>query len=160
MIIHPIRQNRRTQAAAVGLAAAIGLVTLTGAAGRAPQRSADDQELRTVRVTPCAPTPSWERELRRKLEMPISELDLSVRAANCMEVEGFETLADICSRTEEDLLQIRNFGKTSLKEITKKLTERGLSLGMDVPTTMWGLERLKSLMEQVQAKGSERSSAS
>ena len=73
-------------------------------------------------------------ELRRKLDLPISELDLSVRAANCMEVEGFKTLGDICGRAEESLLEIRNFGKTSLTEIQKKLTERGLSLGMDVPS--------------------------
>ncbi|MHC4471151.1 MAG: DNA-directed RNA polymerase subunit alpha C-terminal domain-containing protein, partial [Planctomycetota bacterium] len=59
-------------------------------------------------------------------------LDLSVRAANCMEVEGFNTLGDICGLTEEQMLEIRNFGKTSLKEIQKKLTERGLSLGMDL----------------------------
>jgi DNA-directed RNA polymerase subunit alpha len=71
-------------------------------------------------------------ELREKLMQPISVLDLSVRAANCMEVEGLETLADLCGKTEEDLLEIRNFGKTSLKEINKKLDELGLSLGMDV----------------------------
>jgi DNA-directed RNA polymerase subunit alpha len=49
-----------------------------------------------------------------------------------MEVEGFNTLGDICGLTEEQMLEIRNFGKTSLKEIQKKLTERGLSLGMDL----------------------------
>jgi len=74
--------------------------------------------------------------LRDRLETPISDLDLSVRAANCMEVEGITTLADLCGRTEESLLAIRNFGKTSLKEISKKLDERGLSLGMDVPSIM------------------------
>jgi DNA-directed RNA polymerase subunit alpha len=71
-------------------------------------------------------------ELREKLMQPISALDLSVRAANCMEVEGLEVLADLCGKSEDDLLEIRNFGKTSLKEITKKLDEMGLSLGMDV----------------------------
>ena len=71
-------------------------------------------------------------ELRSKLLLPIAELDLSVRAANCMEIEGISTIGDLCGREEEALLEIRNFGKTSLKEIHKKLSERGLSLGMDV----------------------------
>lgn len=65
---------------------------------------------------------------------PIADLDLSVRAANCMEVEGIKTIGDLCRLTEDQLLAIRNFGKTSLKEISKKLTERGLTLGMEVDT--------------------------
>ena len=73
-----------------------------------------------------------KEELRQKLDLPIAELDLSVRAANCMEIEGIATVGDLCGRTEDQLLEIRNFGKTSLKEINKKLSERGLSLGMDV----------------------------
>jgi DNA-directed RNA polymerase subunit alpha len=75
-------------------------------------------------------------ELSEKLSQPIASLDLSVRAANCMEVEGLETLADLCGKTEDDLLEIRNFGKTSLKEITKKLDDMGLGLGMDVASIM------------------------
>ena len=75
-------------------------------------------------------------ELREKLSQPLSELDLSVRAANCMEIEGITTIAEICALTEEHLLELRNFGKTSLKEIHKKLTERGLGLGMDVKAIM------------------------
>lgn len=75
-------------------------------------------------------------ELRSRLETPIADLDLSVRAANCMEVEGIGTLGDLCGRSEDSLLGIRNFGKTSLKEISKKLTERGLTLGMDVVSIM------------------------
>jgi DNA-directed RNA polymerase subunit alpha len=71
-------------------------------------------------------------ELREKLELPIADLDLSVRAANCMEIEGIQTIGELCSRSEEDLLEIRNFGKTSLKEIQKKLSERGLALGIEV----------------------------
>lgn len=84
---------------------------------------------------PSAAT-SVNAELQEKLSQPISVLELSVRAANCLEVEGMETLADLCGRSEEDLLEIRNFGKTSLKEITKKLEEHGLSLGMDVASIM------------------------
>lgn len=73
-----------------------------------------------------------QAELREKFLTPIADLDLSVRAANCMEVEGIEAIGDLCRMKEETLLGVRNFGKTSLKEITKKLSERGLSLGMEV----------------------------
>ena len=75
-------------------------------------------------------------ELREKLSLPLSDLDLSVRAANCMEIEGIGTVGEICALTEEHLLELRNFGKTSLKEINKKLSERGLSLGMEVKAIM------------------------
>ncbi|MEN8148277.1 MAG: DNA-directed RNA polymerase subunit alpha [Planctomycetota bacterium] len=77
-----------------------------------------------------------QAELKEKYLTPISELDLSVRAANCMEVEGIETIGDLVGMPEEKLLEVRNFGKTSLKEITKKLGERGLTLGMDVASVL------------------------
>ncbi|HKS17460.1 MAG TPA: DNA-directed RNA polymerase subunit alpha [Planctomycetota bacterium] len=71
-------------------------------------------------------------ELRLKLSMSISELDLSVRSANCLASERIETLGELVSRSEADLLKVRNFGKTSLREVKKKLSELGLVLGMDV----------------------------
>lgn len=71
-------------------------------------------------------------ELRQKLDLNISELDLSVRAANCLTVDNVHTLGDLVRRTEPDVLKIRNFGRTSLKEVKKKLLELGLSLGMDL----------------------------
>jgi DNA-directed RNA polymerase subunit alpha len=72
-----------------------------------------------------------EEERQAILSLPISELDLSVRAANCMEVEQIRTIGDLCRYSETKLLEVRNFGKTSLKEIQKKLAERGLSLAPD-----------------------------
>jgi len=66
------------------------------------------------------------------LSRPISTLDLSVRASNCMREEKIETVAELVRRSKDDLLQVKNFGKTSLREIEKKLDELGLSLGMDV----------------------------
>ena len=69
--------------------------------------------------------------IREVLERPIGDLDLSVRAANCMEVEGIQTVGELCARTEMEMLDVRNFGKTSLREIKKKLEERGLELGME-----------------------------
>ena len=71
-------------------------------------------------------------EIRRKLELPIAAMDLSVRASNCLEAEGIQTMADLVSRTQDELMALKNFGRTSLKEISKKLDEMNLSLGMDV----------------------------
>jgi DNA-directed RNA polymerase subunit alpha len=86
-----------------------------------------------VASTPAAPVVSGAGDdLRRTLEMPISKLDLSVRASNCLESEGIETIADLVGRTQEELLNFKNFGRTSLKEITKRLQDMNLSLGMDV----------------------------
>ncbi|MBI4576055.1 MAG: DNA-directed RNA polymerase subunit alpha [Planctomycetes bacterium] len=73
-----------------------------------------------------------KRELMEKLARPISDLDLSVRASNCIEAEGIRTVGELCARTETSMLKVRNFGKTSLKEIKKKLSDLGLSLGMEV----------------------------
>ncbi len=71
-------------------------------------------------------------DLCAKLSRPISELDLSVRASNCLMVEGIETLGDLVRMTEAMMLEVKNLGKTSLKEIKKKLTDADLALGMDL----------------------------
>ena len=71
-------------------------------------------------------------EVRRKLELPIAHMDLSVRASNCLEAEGLQTIGDLVRRSQEEVMAFKNFGRTSLKEITRKLDELGLSLGMDV----------------------------
>ncbi len=65
------------------------------------------------------------------LSNSIDVLDLSVRAKNCLDAEGIRTLKDLVLRDEGDMLKVRNFGKTSLREIKKKLEERGLHLGMN-----------------------------
>jgi len=71
-------------------------------------------------------------EKRRKLEMPIGNLDLSVRAQNCLEGQVIKSVGDLVERTEADLLKVRNFGKTTLLEIKTKLREFGLALGMSL----------------------------
>ena len=71
-------------------------------------------------------------EVRRKLELPIAHMDLSVRASNCLEAEGLQTIGDLVRKSQEEVMGFKNFGRTSLKEITRKLDELGLSLGMDV----------------------------
>ena len=75
-----------------------------------------------------------DAELERKLGMSLAELELSVRATNCLESEGITSVRDLVSRSEEQLLTVRNFGETTLKEVKAKLHEIGLDLGMDVPS--------------------------
>jgi len=77
-----------------------------------------------------------DAELERKLNMSLAELELSVRATNCLESEGITTVRDLVIRTDEELLEVRNFGETTLKEVKAKLQERGLQLGMKLPTTL------------------------
>jgi DNA-directed RNA polymerase subunit alpha len=71
-----------------------------------------------------------DEQLAEKLKMPIQELDLSVRASNCLDASHIETVGQLVKMTEADLLKLRSFGKTSLREIVRKLTDVGLSLGM------------------------------
>lgn len=71
-----------------------------------------------------------DEELSQKLNMPIQELELSVRASNCLESAKIQTVGELVRMTEGDLLKIRSFGKTSLREIKRKLADIGLSLGM------------------------------
>jgi len=71
-----------------------------------------------------------DEQLTEKLKMPIQELDLSVRAGNCLEASHIDTVEQLVRMTEADLLKLRSFGKTSLREIVRKLADIGLSLGM------------------------------
>jgi DNA-directed RNA polymerase subunit alpha len=71
-------------------------------------------------------------ELVQKLQQPMSVLDLSVRASNCLDAASVKTIGDLVRLSESDLLRLRNFGKTSLKEVKKKLEDMELSLGMDL----------------------------
>jgi DNA-directed RNA polymerase subunit alpha len=66
-----------------------------------------------------------------KLAMDISELHLSVRASNCLEAQKLSSVSELATRTDAELLKIRNFGKTSLVEVKARLADIGLSLGMD-----------------------------
>jgi len=71
-----------------------------------------------------------DEELAKKLSTPIQELELSVRASNCLESVKVEMVGQLVQMTDADLLKIRSFGKTSLREIKRKLADIGLSLGM------------------------------
>lgn len=74
-----------------------------------------------------------DADLDRKLNMSLAELELSVRATNCLESENISTVRDLVSRSEDELLEVRNFGETTLKEVRAKLEEHGLKLGMRLP---------------------------
>ncbi len=71
-----------------------------------------------------------DEELAQKLSLAIQELELSVRASNCLESTKIETVGQLVQMNESELLKIRSFGKTSLREIKRKLADIGLSLGM------------------------------
>lgn len=69
-----------------------------------------------------------EEEKNRVLEMTVEELDLSVRAYNCLKRAGINTVGELIRRTEEDMMKVRNLGKKSLQEVKDKLAALGLSL--------------------------------
>lgn len=71
-----------------------------------------------------------DEELAAKLNTSLQELEFSVRVSNCLEASGIETVGQLVRLTEADLLKLRSFGKTSLREIRRKLADMGLCLGM------------------------------
>ena len=62
------------------------------------------------------------------LQMTIEELDLSVRSFNCLKRAGINTVEDLISKTEEDMMKVRNLGRKSLEEVVAKLATLGYSL--------------------------------
>ncbi len=71
-----------------------------------------------------------ENKLRKLLNMSVNEIELSVRAANCLNNANITTVGELAMKTEQEMLKYRNFGKKSLNEIKEKLEALGLSLGM------------------------------
>ncbi len=72
------------------------------------------------------------REINKNLFRSVNELELSVRAANCLKNANIKTIADLVQRTEMEMLKTKNFGKKSLNEIKEILAEMGLGLGMKI----------------------------
>jgi len=70
--------------------------------------------------------------LYEKLRLPISELELSVRSSNCLREANIKAIADLVRKSEDEMLNFKNFGKKSLSEIQELLTTMGLNLGMQV----------------------------
>ena len=69
-------------------------------------------------------------KLKKLLNMSVNEIELSVRAANCLNNANITTVGQLALKTEQEMLKYRNFGKKSLNEIKDKLQNLGLSLGM------------------------------
>ena len=75
-------------------------------------------------------------ELRKLLNMSVNEIELSVRAANCLNNASISSVGQLAMKTEAEMLRYRNFGKKSLTEIKEKLAELGLSLGMKFDSSL------------------------
>ena len=69
-----------------------------------------------------------EDDKEKVLEMNIDELELSVRSYNCLKRAGINTVEELCSRTPDDMMKVRNLGRKSLEEVLQKLEELGLHL--------------------------------
>ena len=111
------------------LAAALSIALLIGLA---PAVLADE---------PAAPSKEEKKEdivdeqtlqLRKVLKTPLEDLDLSVRAFNCLKAAKINSLSELVQYEQEDLMKFRNFGQKSLSEIEQVLNERGLHFGMDL----------------------------
>ncbi|MGV3774133.1 MAG: DNA-directed RNA polymerase subunit alpha C-terminal domain-containing protein, partial [Verrucomicrobiales bacterium] len=78
-----------------------------------------------------------ERARQRKLlNMSVNEIELSVRAANCLNNANITTVGQLAMKSEAEMLKYRNFGKKSLNEIKEKLQSLGLSLGMNIEASL------------------------
>ncbi len=74
-----------------------------------------------------------DEQLAADLALPVEDLQLTVRSYNCLKREGIHTVGELLSRSEQDLLDIRNFGQKSIDEVKSKLAEMGLSLKDSAP---------------------------
>jgi len=88
-----------------------------------------------------------DEELIRKLNMPILDLDLTVRSSNCLELASIDRVAQLVSLNDRELLRLRSFGRTSLREIKRKLDDLNLTLGMQLPPGVDGTVELPPMEE-------------
>lgn len=84
--------------------------------------------------------------MMQKFALRINEIELSVRSTNCLQGADIETIAELVIKPESAMLKFRNFGKKSLHEIKNKLTEMGLSLGMDLSKYSINEENVRSVI--------------
>lgn len=94
--------------------------------------SDDKIKLKSEEVKPTKEVDENYLHMRKILKTPLTDLDLSVRAFNCLKAAEVKTLGDLVSYNIADLLKFRNFGKKSLSELEELVFEKGLSFGMDV----------------------------
>ena len=88
----------------------------------------EEEEVSPLTDEEIKKAPTFNENLLRS----VSELELSVRAANCLKNAGIETIAEMVQKTESEMLKTKNFGRKSLNEIKEILAEMGLSLGLKV----------------------------
>ena len=130
-----------------------GSVTPTDAVGQAARLLEDHFELlmHFPEITPQEEVVEHDEtrpraELNENLFRNVDELELSVRASNCLKTANIRSIADLVQKTEGELLKTKNFGKKSLNEIKTILGEMGLSLGMRLDPDE--VERLRSQYER------------
>ena len=95
---------------------------------------------------------SIDAGLESKLNMSLADLKLSVRATNCLESENIITVRDLVTQTEDQLLEVRNFGETTLNEVRNKLRDLGLHLGMRLPPSP-GRRLISNAADRLAARG-------
>ena len=78
------------------------------------------------------PQDDEKSKLKKLLNMSVNEIELSVRAANCLNNANITSVGQLAMKTEQEMLKYRNFGKKSLNEIKEKLSGLGLALGMNI----------------------------
>ena len=96
----------------------------------------------TLETEEMAQTETYDEEalhMRQLLKSKLSDLDLSVRALNCLKAAEVETLGDLVSYNKNDLMKFRNFGKKSLSELEELVSNKGLDFGMDL--TRYNLDK-------------------
>ena len=77
---------------------------------------------------PISTSEPEDDKMEKVMEMTIEDLDLSVRAYNCLKRAGINTVAELVQRNQEDMMKVRNLGKKSLEEVEQKLQALGLGL--------------------------------
>ena len=82
------------------------------------------------------------------LDIPVEEMELSVRSSNCLKAAGIKSIRDLVTRSEGDMLKYRNFGRKSLTELNEVLTAMGLAFGLDVTEFDEELERYRKVERQ------------
>ena len=118
----------------------------------------DNQEV-SIAVPEGNAETDFRAELIRKLRMSVNDIELSVRAANCLNSASINTVGELVIKTEADMLKYRNFGKKSLNEIKDKLNELQLRLGMKDELDARGIRYGVDYAEAAKAKQEEAAAA-
>ena len=97
-----------------------------------------------------------DTSFKELISKPISELELSVRSANCLEAASIKSIGDLVQKTEAQMLKYKNFGKKSLAEISSILTPMGLHLGMNVEDRLKGKGAVKTASAGAESQATQK----